>query len=251
MSSVGSDADKGRDVRQEFPVFYKNQMNLNYRIDESIIKKIIKKEVSVIDPVRNKLGLYIYYKNLKLFNLVIKNDRTSITDPLQQSHVVYHFKCSIPHCKVDTYIGHTTTTLSRRLTMHLQFGSILNHYECIHLKKLTRKELEEGVSILTSESDSFRLKIKEALYILLMRPAINKQFDKFPQILHLFGVKESNMHRLPCIPSNDEDNINDDTSDSSSDTNTLAVEAAPDESHCNVSEEILVSSNITQRKRKN
>ena len=62
---------------------------------------------------------------------------------------------------------------------------------------------------------------------------------------------ESNMHRLPCIPSNDEDNINDDTSDSSSDTNTLAVEAVPDESHCNVSEEILVSSNITQRKRKN
>lgn len=136
--------------------------------------------------------------------------------------------------------------------MHLQFGSILNHYESIHLKKLTRKELEEGVSILACETDSFRLKIKEALYILSMRPAINKQFDKFPQILHLFGVKESinSTHRLPCYPLNDKDNINVDTSDSSSDTDTLAVEAVPDESHCHVSEEILASSNITHRKRK-
>ena len=145
------DVEQRTDVRQQLPLYYRNQMNPNYKIDESIIKRIVRKEISVLDAVKNKLSLFIYYKSLKLFNLVIKNNRGNNNDSLHQSHVVYLFKCSMPHFKVDEYIGHTTTTLSRRLTMHLQSGSILDHFRYAHQKKLTRPILEEGTSIVAIE----------------------------------------------------------------------------------------------------
>ena len=50
------DVEQRTDVRQQLPLYYRNQMNPNYKIDESIIKRIVRKEISVLDPVKNKLS---------------------------------------------------------------------------------------------------------------------------------------------------------------------------------------------------
>ena len=166
-------------------------MHSDYKLDESVLRRIISKEVSVIHPNNNVLKLYIYYKNLKLFNLVIANNRTRKKDDiLQQTNLVYQFKCPLPHSKVEQYIGHTKTKLSRRLTMHLQSGSIRQHFETIHHRKLTREVLVANSNIVVKEYDPLRLKIKEALYIQKLCPSINKQFEKFSTTLrHCFTTE--------------------------------------------------------------
>ena len=49
--------------------------------------------------------------------------------------------------RVDLYIGETTTSLSRRLTMHLQNG-IRKHFNEKHQEALTRNILESNTKIL-------------------------------------------------------------------------------------------------------
>ena len=155
---------------------------------------------------------------------------------------------------MDEYIGHTTTTLSRRLTMHLQSGSILDHFRYAHQKKLTRPILEEGTSIVAIEPDSFRLKIREALYILTMRPGINRQFDKFPQILRLFGVgtRDDFIQLVASESSDGGDKVSGNGLESSSHAGTVDVEPILSESSSyHIPECVLASSNITIRKHKN
>ena len=70
---------------------------------------------------------------------------------LQTTNVIYKFQCKHESCKLhdsNCYIGHTSTTLSRRLTMHLQQGAIADHYNTVHETKLDRKTLVDSTTIL-------------------------------------------------------------------------------------------------------
>ena len=69
----------------------------------------------------------------------------------------------------------STTTLSRRLTYHLQNGTPKNHTSQAHNTPLTRQMLVENTTILDTSSDRKRLQIKEALYIDLKKPEMNIQ----------------------------------------------------------------------------
>ena len=48
---------------------------------------------------------------------------------LKRTNVVYEYKCNMGDCEhlPSSYIGMTTTTLSSRLTMHLQKGGPADH----------------------------------------------------------------------------------------------------------------------------
>ena len=69
----------------------------------------------------------------------------------------------------------STTTLSRRLTYHLQQGTPKNHTWQAHATALTREMLVENTIILDASSDRKILQIKEALYIDMKKPAMNIQ----------------------------------------------------------------------------
>ena len=75
------------------------------------------------------------------------------------------------------YIGQTTTTLSRRLTMHLQSGAILNHTKTAHDRHLTRQDLTENTTILAREPNRKQLIILESFYIRDAVPTMNTQQD--------------------------------------------------------------------------
>lgn len=170
-------------------------MHRNYKIDEKVLRGILTTFVAPVTKV--PMHFNIYYRNLKTYNLVMKNSCAPKKDLLQSTHLVYQFKCPIPHCKVDRYIGSTTTALSRRLTMHLQNGSILQHFNHIHNRGLKRQTLVDNVTVLTAERDVRQLRIKEALLILSHGPEINRQFDSFPQVLKLYDPKFTRVH-LDC-----------------------------------------------------
>ena len=74
------------------------------------------------------------------------------------------FKCPLGDCvsKEDSaYIGLTTTTLSRQLTMHLNDSNFTSSIP----KSKFRKFFVENITIIAHEIDKLRQQILEALYI--------------------------------------------------------------------------------------
>ena len=166
------------------PLFYRAQMHSNYGLDESILRSIIDNNVRLATGSTHKVNLHIYYNNKKAHSLISKNSPSQLNH-VRRTNVVYSFTCPFQHQNPETYIGHTRTTLARRLTMHVQGGSIAAHFASCHNVKLNRTILDENTTIIAYETDPHRLKIKEALYILQRRPTINIQEDKFDRVLHL------------------------------------------------------------------
>ena len=85
-----------------------------------------------------RIILYIiYYNKFKTSNLVIRNNLSPSIGVLQKTNVIYKyiykFKCPLGDCISDNnniYVGLTSTTLLRRLTMHLSdTSSIAQHFK--------------------------------------------------------------------------------------------------------------------------
>ena len=182
-------------------------MHQNYRIEERVIKDIIRNNSKPID-LDQHLNIIFYYKKPRCSNLIMKNNLAIKSTPLQKTNVIYSFSCPSPHCKADQYIGLTQTTLSRRLTMHAQAGSILQHFKTKHKTKPTRQQLVDNTKILAKAESRYKLAIKEALLILKKNPQINKQFDNFTNILKLHTHRNHNPNILrsskPSQPNNQE-----------------------------------------------
>ena len=173
-----------KDNKTVIPIYYHNQMHGNYKLDERVIRDIIRENTYCKDA-NQELKLIVYYTNKKTFNLVMKNNLMSKHSTLQQTNVIYQFSCPHPHSKAEKYIGMTQTTLSRRLTMHAQAGSILQHFINEHQTKPSRNILTENTTIIAKARNRYKLAIKEALLILSNAPSINRQEDNFLNILKL------------------------------------------------------------------
>ena len=174
-------------IKNEYNIYYENQMTMNYRLDERILKKIIKDKITCVNR-QDKLNLRIYYKNMKINNLVMRNNISVSHSVLKSSHVVYSISCPIEDCVLQKsyYVGQTQNTVSLRLTGHLQNGAIKDHVRNCHHKTLTRKELEENVKIIKKIQCPKRLIIYEALTILDKKPNLNVQEQNFSGVLKLF-----------------------------------------------------------------
>ena len=107
----------------------------------------------------------------------MKNNQSTKKRPLDKCNVVYQYSCQIANCKSqnNTYIGMCSTSLSRRLTMHLANGSIKNHTKDVHNEHRKREMLVENTTILDSVSERKKLQYLEAIYINVYKPIINVQ----------------------------------------------------------------------------
>ena len=110
----------------------------------------------------------IYYNKFKTSNLIISYNSCHSTELLDKTNVVYTFKCLLGDYVSNenkTYVGLTTTTLSRRLTMHLNDSSSI----ALHLKTRSllkskfRKIVVKNITIITPEINQLRLQILETL----------------------------------------------------------------------------------------
>ena len=169
-------------------IYYRNQMTPAHLTDERVLHDIVTRNVTTNNP-QDKLNLIIYYKNTKVSNLIMKNNTTKKLNKLQKTNVVYDFTCPHEGCTLrkSNYIGMTTTSLSRRLTMHLQTGSIKDHMLHTHKSTLTRKQLEDNTTIIKHCPDFTRLQIIESLYIRERGPSINNQTTGQDRVLTLFN----------------------------------------------------------------
>jgi len=147
--------------------------------------------VKVINP-RECLQVVIYYKSSKTKNLIMQNNMSPKVREIAKTRLIYDFNCKEGECahlppQQKRYIGLTTCTLSRRLSYHLQNGSIKNHFAEKHHRKITREEIVNGTTIRHFERDTRRLEILESLIIRFEDPELNKQETGRKRKLKLFG----------------------------------------------------------------
>ena len=161
---------------EKYVLYYKNEMNTQYKTDEKILKDILKKNIRC-NKDHDHIQLRIYYQSQKTRQLVMKNNPT-VTKPSNRTNVVYKFLCPHEDCRPRNicYIGATTTTLTRRLTMHLreETGPV-EHWVTKHRQKPTHKTLKENTTTFDRINDHYRLFIQEALYIARYKPPLNTQ----------------------------------------------------------------------------
>ena len=96
---------------------------------------------------------------------------------MKRDHLIYEFTCPLDDCahQQTSYIGMTTTSLSRRLTMHKQEGAIKSHMNNKHNTAITRTILDNNTKIIYNNPNFIELKFAEAILIELKKPNINIQ----------------------------------------------------------------------------
>ena len=168
--------EEERDTSQDIHLYYKNHMSSSYKADEKSLKKIVQNNVKPVEPTA-ELKLIIYYKTRSTSSLIIKNNCLPPTSPLQDVSLVYKFTCKYGDCshRPSLYIGSTITTLSKRITAHLQDGAIKRHYLAKHNTSVSRKYIEENITALHKEKYVTRLRMAESVYINSIKPTINIQ----------------------------------------------------------------------------
>ena len=174
----------GTQKENHLTLYYRNFMNTSYKVDETVIKHIIKKNVKCVQEDQ-KLNLVVFYQSKKTRNFIMKNNMSYKREKLKCTNVVYQFICPHEDCRLrkETYIGVTTTSLSRRLTMHLRDGAPKEHMQQQHNTTLTRQHLTENTTIITSCTDKRKLAVLESLHIHEKRPTLNKQVQQYSSLL--------------------------------------------------------------------
>ena len=165
-------------------------MSTAHKTEERIIKGLVRSHVKCRDEKKD-LNLIIYYKTRKTHSLIMCNNlaarqsRQKQNSHLKKTNVIYRYSCPEEGCRLlhkDEYIGATTTSLSRRLTMHKREGAIKAHAKHTHDRELTRADLVKNTEILATCNDHRRIWILEALYIREFTPEMNKQVKSKVQL---------------------------------------------------------------------
>ena len=136
-----------RDEKAKIIVYYQNQMPVNIKKDEKVLKHVIKHNFK---PTNNQEELdvivYRHYKNLKTRYLIMKNISCASQDKLSKSWAVYKFKCPNEDCELlnPLYIGQTRNTIKRQLEQHQKDGAIKEHMEKKHNTSIQTQNLENN-----------------------------------------------------------------------------------------------------------
>ena len=155
--------------KQSINLYYKNQVHNNYKRDEQILKNRIQKNVLPTNHTK-KVRLIIYDNKFKTSNLIMSNKSSSSTELVDRTNVICMFKCSLTDCvsiENNMYVGLTTKTLLRCLTMHRNDSSSIALHLKPHFmsKSKFRKILVENTPIIAHEINKLWLQILEALHI--------------------------------------------------------------------------------------
>ena len=126
-----------------------------------------------IKNVGKKHGIQIYFKGGNTIKnlLMTPKDKDHIT---KKSGIIYRFKCKRVDCE-DEYIGESSRTFGERYKEHLKAPSpIYDHHT------ITGHETSlENFSIVGREDQNLTRAIKEAIYIRVNNPSLNKNIGKY------------------------------------------------------------------------
>ena len=121
----------------------------------------------------NNHGVQVYFKGGKTIKNLLMAPKDQ--DPMKnRSGVIYRCKCNRVECD-DEYIGESSRTFGERFKEHLKAPSpIFDHFNTTgHQVSL------ENFSIVGREEQNLMRAIKEALYIRVNNPSLNRNIGKY------------------------------------------------------------------------
>ena len=117
--------------------------------------------------------MQVYFKGGKTIKNLLMAPKDQ--DPMKnRSEVIYRFKCKRVECD-DEYIGESSRTVGERFKEHLKAPSpIFDHFNTTgHQVSL------ENFNIAGREEQNLMRAIKEALYIRVNNPSLNRNIGKY------------------------------------------------------------------------
>ena len=123
--------------------------------------------------VCNNHGMQVYFKGGTTIQnlLMVPKDQDTIQ---KRSGVIYRYKCNRVECD-EEYIGESSRTFGERFKEHLKAPSpIFDHYSITHHNVSIEK-----FSIVGREDQNLMRTIKEALYIRVNNPSLNRNIGKY------------------------------------------------------------------------
>ena len=135
-----------------------------------------------------KYGAQVHYKGGNIIKSLLMAPKDK--DPIiKKSSIIYRFKCNRVECD-NEYIGESSKTFGERFREHQKAPSpIYDHYNITgHSTTI------DNFSIVGREDQNFIRAIKEAIYIKVNNPSLNKNISKYhlPHIWDefLFNISE-------------------------------------------------------------
>ena len=159
-------------------IYHKMDYGTAYRQEAGALRRIISEGVTPKAPYE-KVSLRVFSRPNLVASLIMKNSTAPTVQKESKTGVVYKFRCPEEVCKPldSSYVGHTMTTLRRRLQAHRNNGAIHQHFIDVHDKKPPLEELIENTDIIHRENNYGRLVIAEAVSINQQKPTLNVQIS--------------------------------------------------------------------------
>ena len=127
----------------------------------------------------SRYGVQVHYKGgntIKSLQVTPK-DKDHIT---KKSGIIYRFKCQRVDCD-DEYIGESSRTFGERLKEHQKAPSPIHDHHNITGHDITI----QNFSIVVREDHGLVRAIKEAIYIRVNNPSLNKKYRQVPSASHM------------------------------------------------------------------
>lgn len=153
----------------------------------------------------NKHSIPVYFKpsNTLRQRLVHPKDRTPYT---HKSNLVYAIQCN-EECK-DLYIGETKQPLYKRMAQHSRANSSgMDSAVHLHLKEKAHSFEDSNVQILDREDRWFERGVKEAIYVKVEKPSLNRGGGLRHHLSQIYNAVLSSLpRRLNNLASNNRNN---------------------------------------------
>ena len=136
----------------------------------------------------NKYGVQVHFKGgVTIKNLLVASKDQ---DPMLKSGVIYRCKCDRVDCD-EEYIGESSRTYGERFKEHQKAPSpIYDHYN------ITGHKISiDNFSIVETEDQNLMRTIKEALYIRVNNPSLNRNIGKY-HLQHIWDAVLFNTSEL-------------------------------------------------------
>ena len=136
-----------------------------------------------------KYGIQVFFKGGKTIKdlLMAPKDRDLIT---QKSGIIYRYKCDRVECD-DEYIGESARTFGERFKEHLKHPSPIFDHNNITGHDTTINNF----SVVGREDNNLMRLIKEAIYIRVNNPSLNKDIGKY-HLPHVWDKVLNNITEL-------------------------------------------------------
>ena len=136
-----------------------------------------------------KYGIQVYFRGGKTIKdlLVAPKDRDHIT---KKSGIIYKYKCDRVECN-EEYIGESARTFEERFREHLKCPSPIYDHSNITGHSTTL----DNLSIVGREDQNLMRLIKEAIYIRVNSPSLNKNIGKY-HLPHIWDGVLNNITEL-------------------------------------------------------